>query len=233
MLHLILFIFILALIKLSFVHWRRHHQLKPIQRWYRELDLIAHEAAFNELYQPVNGFQISQSARTQMDDFAFTYGEIEFCHFIALLSLAQPNEHTVFYDLGSGTGKAVIACTMVYPIRKSVGIEVLSPLHQTACQQKQRLQLNAHYAAAAEKIELRHADFLKTDLNDATLIFINATAFFSPLWEDLGARLQNIISLRTVITTSKPLNIPSFRIRIKTKVQMSWGIVTAFIHERY
>lgn len=70
---------------------------------------------FQNLYEDVDGYSISRKARVKMDAFAYTYGEIEFLSFIALLSLVKPNENSVFYDLGSGTGKAVIAAAMVYP----------------------------------------------------------------------------------------------------------------------
>ena len=232
MLHLIICLFILISIKLGWTYWRRQRQLKPVRDWYGQLNLAAHESAFYDLYQTVNGFQISHAARKAQDAFAYTYGEIECRHFVALLSLAHPNTQTVFYDLGSGIGKAVFACAMVFPVQKSVGVEILLPLHLTACQQKNRLRHLPQYAAIADKIELRHADFLETGLEDATLIFINATAFFSPLWEELGARLHQLTSLQTVITTSRSLTIPSFHIQIQTQVQMSWGIVTAFVHQR-
>lgn len=63
----------------------------------------------------------------------YAYGEIKFMSFIALLSLTNPDADTVFYDLGSGIGKAVLACSMVFPIRKSVGVELFPELYVDAC----------------------------------------------------------------------------------------------------
>ena len=69
------------------------------------------------------------NARQKQDAIEYVYGEIEFLPFIALLSLDKPDSKTVFYDLGSGIGKAVLACAMVYPVHKSVGVELLPELY--------------------------------------------------------------------------------------------------------
>lgn len=82
----------------------------------------------------------------------YSYGEIEFFSFIALLSLINPNENTVFYDLGSGTGKAVIACGMVFPVQKSIGIELFPELYLHSCQQVEQLAAIKQYDTQAQKL---------------------------------------------------------------------------------
>ena len=161
----------------------------------------------------------------------YTYGEIDFISFIALLSLTNPDPRTVFYDLGSGTGKAVIACAMVFNV-KSYGIEIFPQLHHAAQKQQQRLQETADYSFNANNIHFINMDFLDADLHNSTLIFINATALFGETWAALNQRLKHVKKNTTIITTSKRLLSDDFVIRKITPVQMSWGIVNAYIQQR-
>lgn len=95
-------------------------QKRKIRRWQDALAISKHLAVFQQLYADVNGFALSKKARLGGDAFEYVYGEIEFESFTALLSLCHPNSSTIFYDLGSGTGKAVLACAMVFNVKKAV-----------------------------------------------------------------------------------------------------------------
>ena len=135
----------------------RHLATKiKIKAWQRALNVPEHRAVFENLYHDVNGFKLSQQARLKGDAFEYAYGEIEFEPFIALLSLAKTNADTVFYDLGSGTGKAVLAAAMVFPIKKSVGIELFTELHSCAWSQTNKLAKIPSYSQVAKKIEFIH-----------------------------------------------------------------------------
>ncbi|KTD64202.1 hypothetical protein [Legionella shakespearei] len=219
-------IFILFLL----FYFLRKRKIRRIKKWQKSLNLMHHEPVFQEIYKDVNGFILSRQAREKQDAFEFTYGEIEFLPFIALLSLVKIDSTTVFYDLGSGVGKAVLACAMVYPVRKSLGIELFHQLHLCACEQVEKLKTINEYQIAAEKIELIEGNILEADLKDATLIFINATALIGQTWEDLCSRLNNLPQIEAIITTSKPLLNTEFWQVEHTKIQMSWGVVLAYIH---
>lgn len=224
--------FLLVLFTLL-LHLRYKRKQIEVNRWQKLLNLQQHAEIFHKLYSSgANGFLLSQNARQKQNAMEYSYGEIEFISFIALLSLTNPNEHTVFYDLGSGTGKAVLACSMVFPVRKSIGIEIFPELYLNACKRLEQLAGMEQYTEQAKKIQFVLGDFLEADLNDATLIFINSTAFFGPIWEQLTAKLNSLPQLNTVITTSKRLPSPHFSISTRTKVEMSWGVVFAYIHTR-
>lgn len=197
-----------------------------IRRWKQALNLDQHLALFETLYAEVNGFYLSKQARSRQDALEYIYGEIDFLSFIALLSLTKPNANTVFYDLGSGVGKAVIACALVYPVKKSIGIELLPELHHSAKQCAQRLR----QVRQALNIQFILNDFLEQNLEEATLIFINATTIIGPSWEKLCQHLNRLSKEPIIITTSKPLVSLVFTPKIKTIVQMSWGPVAAYIH---
>jgi tRNA G46 methylase TrmB len=55
------------------------------------------------------------------------YGEILFFPFADIIRWVAPSlpEFPIFYDLGSGTGKAVLAASLVHPFDQAIGIELL------------------------------------------------------------------------------------------------------------
>lgn len=175
---------------------------------------------------------MSREARAEHDAIEYTYGEIDFIPFIALLSLTKPDEQTIFYDLGSGTGKAVLACAMVFNVQKSCGIEIFPQLHHAALMQQQRLLELPDYKMKAAHIDFINMDFLQTGISDATLIFINTTALFGETWLALNNYLKHVKIYTTIITTSKKLLSDDFVVKRITTVQMSWGLVDAYIQER-
>ena len=226
---LFIFLFILSSVML-FYHHKKSKQSR-ITQWKKSLDLEKHSLIFQQLYQKINGFSLSRKARSRKDSLEYIYGEIEFVPFIALLSLVNPDNKTVFYDLGSGVGKAVLACAMVYPVQKSVGIELLPELHDCACDQRMQLATMPLYAQSADRISFVLANFLEASLGEATLIFINASTLFGSTWKELCAIINCLPHTTTIITTSKPLISDIFFPTISTEIQMSWGIVKVYIHK--
>lgn len=225
----LLIIILLALLLLLY-HYSK--QKRAIKRWYHTLSLKEHHTHFHRLYDDLNGFILSKAARKERDAMEYTYGEIDFIAFIALIHSTKPTSETIFYDLGSGIGKAVLACAMVFNVKKSCGIELFDLLHQAALNQQQQLQLLPAYQNKATRICFIQGNFLEIDFSDATLIFINSTAFFGETWELLNQRLEQLNEEVIIITTTKKLISSQFQIIKILKVQMSWGIVTAYIHQK-
>ena len=229
---ILLILFIIFLLLFHSVQQRARRS--RIQLWQDSLNLTVHAQIFNQLYNGVDGYSLSRLARQNQteDAIEYTYGEIEFLPFVALLSLVKPDCDTVFYDLGCGVGKAVLACGMVYPVRKSVGIEILPELYSSACAQIKKLATNPDYKDRMEHFQIIKSNILDADLKEATLIFINSTTFFGTTWERVNSLLSNLPQIKTVITTSKPLQNSDFKLKNSTKLQMSWGVVPVFIHVR-
>lgn len=203
-----------------------------IKRWIKALNLKQHEAVFEIIYQSTNGFVISREARKHGDAMAYTYGEIDFLSFIALISMTRPHPDTRFYDLGSGTGKAVLACALVFEMREYCGIELFEKLHEAAQVSKQVLQTYPDYLSKVSQIRFIQGDFLTMNLQDATLIFINAAAFFGSMWERLEKQLEGVASGTVLVTISRAFKTSYFAVIKRTTVKMSWGVATAYIHER-
>ncbi|MGQ3889571.1 methyltransferase [Legionella sp. CNM-1927-20] len=223
---------VLIVISLSLLLLYQNKPDKKIKKWQRSLQLNIHQPIFNKLYADINGFALSKAARVNQDAIEYTYGEIEFESFIALLSLCKPQSNTVFYDLGSGTGKAVIACAMVFDICKSYGIELFLPLHKCAQKQLQCLAQIEIYQEKAKKIILKHENFLKSSILDGTIIFINATTFIAELWEQISKHVEQVKPGTLIISTSKALTSKHFIVTRIVPLKVSWGVVNAYIQQR-
>lgn len=190
-----------------------------------------HTDVFKKLYSDVNGYQISLEGRRHNSAKEYTYGEIEFEPFIELLSNYNVNPETVFYDLGSGTGKAVIACAMAFDVAKSCGIELLTPLHKAALLQKERLAKLPNYKAKIDRIVLKHGDLRKADIQDADLIFINSTTFGN-IWPTVCEHVEQVKPGTIVITLTRSLISEQFELLLQDSLKMSWGKVTLFVHKK-
>lgn len=226
---LLIYLIILCCIIFIYLHWFKHRKVK---RWLKDLKINKHLTAYLQLYTNVDGFSLSKQARMEHDSLEYVYGEINFISFIALLSLCHPDVDTVFYDLGSGVGRAVIACAMVFNVKQSCGIEILPLLHECAVNMQQKLALNADYKNQASHIIFTLGNFLDYFFTDASLIFINSTAFFGNSWRNISQHLEQVKHGTIIISTSKALYSNGFKIFKTTQVEMSWGVVTAFLQIR-
>ena len=93
----------------------------------------------------------------------------------------------VFYDLGSGTGKAVVAMSLIHPFKKCVGIEYLETLYDLSQEVKQIYDstINEKFSTYKQlftmsqpnKIEFIKGDFLKEKWEDTSVILANSTCF--------------------------------------------------------
>lgn len=224
-------VFLILVIKELYLGFKRYLTFLHIRRWKRSLDVEKLHDIFKELFAQIDGFALSQTVRQKQDAIDYVYGEIEFVPFVALLSLAKLQPEDVFYDLGCGIGKAVFACAMVFELKKCVGIELLVPLYEGACSQidvinTMKPQLNY------SPVVFIQGDFFEINFDDATCIFINSTAFFGSTWENICSKIDKLPLCTRVITTSKPLMGHGFHLIHTTKMETSWGVISAYIHER-
>ena len=87
--------------------------------------------------------------------------------------------HSTFLDVGSGSGKVLIAAAVLgcqHPFASIIGIELLQSLHEVACTNVQEIDHNG-------RIECVHGDALSSDTLDKEqwsnidVVFCNATMF--------------------------------------------------------
>ncbi|MDR3290279.1 MAG: class I SAM-dependent methyltransferase [Rickettsiales bacterium] len=188
---------------------------------------------FDFLYSSVDGYGISHRARNKMlnkDKEHLIYGEMS----IEELATFYENEIFVdkikslngtFYDLGSGTGKIVLANSLLLPhFKKFVGVELLKDLVLTANEIKNKYSKTD--AESAKKIEFKWADFFNVDYGDADYIFMhypmnNAEDLYLKLEEKLAKELKKGTIVVSVIRSLKNKNV--FRELVYSNVTLHYG----------
>ncbi len=181
---------------------------------------------FDELYQNVNGTYLSKLDRKKRPEaLNLLYGEVTFEGFYQLLQLVKPKSKEVFYDLGSGTGKALIIAAMTQNFSKLIGIETLPSLYQ-ACE----AVVNKYSELNPVNIQVHLADLLNYDFQEADVVFINATGFFGDAFLQLVERLKQLKSGSRIIITSKRLPEDDFNCLEENLYPMSWGLAHVFVY---
>ncbi|KAL6050643.1 Histone-lysine N-methyltransferase, H3 lysine-79 specific [Balamuthia mandrillaris] len=216
-----------------------------------ESKLRALENVFSSL--SVNGYQIAQKAKEerrakQSFQPSLTYGEVNLCAFARfwddhLLPLLRPlrqqrhqqeqEEGLVFYDIGSGTGKAVLMVATMYStlFRRCCGIELVPELHAAAlsvkeaflAQQQRRRQeeqekaqdeggstehLKKEETEADEEVEIEvvEGDSMKAEWEkEADVVFVPATCFTEEMMEQVREKVMKLRAGSLVLCQTTPL----------------------------
>lgn len=177
----------------------------------------------------------------------FSYGEICFGSFSELLDLLAPGPGATFWDLGSGTGKAVLAAALSkHRFARCSGVELVVALHEAACGAREQLPLWAarisdpHLAQVVEEmapVEFIHGDIAGTDIFwevDADVVFSNNTRFLDDLLMrivekatrmKLGARL---ITTRVLPNCEGILELSE----VINNMKMTYGRTTVLVYKR-
>jgi hypothetical protein len=167
----------------------------------------------------------------------FIYGEIDFLSFYLLLEKVKPQVNEVFYDLGSGTGKAVMTAGLFFDLSKSCGIELLPPLYQQA---KLRLAKAIQWAEQSNEekkifkrmlsIEYINDSFLHYDFHDADIIYIAATCLSDDTWLKLINKLTMLKPGSRIIVATKHIQHQNFEMMYQGIELMSWGLCPLSIY---
>lgn len=197
---------------------------RRVRFWLHSPRLFYAQRIFNKLYCNTQTYAVSHQERRRLNlkDPEYIYGEVEFDSYVKLLTITKPKPSDVFYDLGSGAGKAVIITALVYPeLAKVVGLELLPALHQLS--EEKLTQLQQLHPNKASNVQFIQTDFLKHNLSDATLIFVNAAAFMPDFWQTVIHKLDQVKSGCRIIVSSKYLPADQYELLNTGTYLMGWG----------
>jgi len=151
----------------------------------------------------------------------------------------------IFYDLGSGTGKPVVAMSLMHKFKKLIGIEFLENLIKLSQGIKQNYNKTIHDKFEKNKkilsfdkpniIEFIQGDFFKHNWEDASVIFANSTCFSLEMISNIAEKANKECKKGTIIITfTKKLNKlnSDWEIRDGFRRLMTWGIATIYVHRR-
>ena len=161
------------------------------------------------------GYRKSHDSREKLDkdedSSSFYYGEIRFSifakaiHKIKTLYNGLNKDGGVFYDLGSGSGKMVLAAALLYPFSKSIGIEYLSDLHdlsQILVQRYYKSKKRNNTTSVLTKLG-DICDETFPWFEDADVIYCNMLAFEEELLHKVRELLKRVRPGTFVLTTGK------------------------------
>jgi hypothetical protein len=151
----------------------------------------------------------------------------------------------IFYDLGSGTGKPVIAMSLMHNFKKLIGIEFLENLvklsqfirnnYNQTINEKFVKNKNLFSFDKPNTIEFIQGDFLKHNWGDASVIFANSTCFSLEMINNIAEKANKECKKGTIIITfTKKLNKlnSNWELRNGFRRLMTWGIATIYVHRR-
>lgn len=201
------------------------------------MDFTLAKSVFKSLYADINGYNVSTQARKKLPytDKAHTYGEVTPEGFHQILKEVGQSEG-VFYDLGSGTGKAVILASLFGDFSKLVGIEIIEDLYKTAKGVLDRFDKTVRPIFPPDKnkftVDFIHANFFDVDISDANLIFTHSTCFYDEIMNQLERKFVSLRKGTKIITVTKSLVSPFFRLLKSNEFPMTWGKATVNIYEK-
>ncbi|GIW65612.1 MAG: methyltransferase [Candidatus Parcubacteria bacterium] len=189
---------------------------------------------FNEIYKDIDGFSLSLSERSKrgINDKSFVYGEIIPEGFCEILEKAHADKYSIFYDLGSGTGKAVILAKLIFDVKKSIGIEYLESLIEASQLAYSRFK-DIFNLKDENSIEFIKGDIFDNDFSDGDLVFVNSTCFNDEQLERIvNMSLELKKGSRLIILTKKINDNSNFEMINEGLYPFSWGSATVRIYQR-
>ena len=194
---------------------------------------------FDGLYSNIDGYDVSRIARmklTEEENNHLIYGELEFKGLDKLYKskrlVDKINSSKVFYDLGSGSGKVIIASDILIPnVEKFIGVELLPELYDTSNEVKSRYSVINQEKAS--KVCFINENFFNVNYADADIIFLHYPIKNS---EESYLKLENKFSKElkkgaVIISGIRELkDLKTFPLIDKIKVPTSYGKTILFCH---
>ena len=202
------------------------------------MDLENLKQMFNFLFCDIDGQAVSHEARKDLHESstAFVYGEILPDTFQTMLEMAQPKRGEVFYDLGAGTGKAVMWAAMAFPFKKSIGIEFLHGIHVVSRAMLEKYRKDIKPLLPPEKqqqhVDCIQGDFCTVDFSDADVIYTHATCFSDATMKQLSQRFSCLKPGARIITITKNISSPCLELIHNKSYKMDWGNAEVYIYKR-
>jgi hypothetical protein len=220
------------------------HNCVAGENWRKEL--------FHTVYSEISlqlAKNVSIEEREQMErngyvcDWSLLYGEIEFSALETAFVIIRERggglkgeEGSTFVDLGSGSGKAVVAAALLHNFNNCVGLEILKNLHDlamSASMKWEQLKLSSPaLSKMTSNLHFIHGDMLEYDLSNAHVVLANSTGYDENLMSKLSKCTEKMEPGSFFISFSQCLPSPAFKVIGSARCKQSWGIATLFIHKR-
>lgn len=190
------------------------------------------------LFGSVQGYSLSANGRAKVGreaDPILTYGEVtpESVEYMMQVTNPQPGE--VFYDLGCGTGKAVIFAAYFAPLARSTGIELIEDLYQSANDSASRYHSEVKPLFPEkqnQQVNFVNASMFDHDTSDGDIFFTHCTCFDDAMMDQISKKLEACKPGTRVVTVTKGLTSPEFDLLHSTPFRLGWGEATLCFYRR-
>ncbi|KTD77911.1 hypothetical protein Lwor_1793 [Legionella worsleiensis] len=221
-------------------HFKKKEQKKQLIQRADWSNIEKKTLILEELYKKVHAKSSSIRYRLLhlIQNKEFIYGEIDFLSFYTILERTSPSTKDVFYDLGSGSGKAVLSAILFFNVNKSIGIELLPPLYEQsntqlekAIQQFLKHDDEKEYLLQMEHVQFFNDSFLHYDFGDADIIYVAATCLSDPTWNELISKMAGLKPGSRIIVTTRMIHHDQFESIYQGVELMSWGLCPVRIYK--
>jgi len=188
----------------------------------------------DDIFYGNSGWRIPEDEIKQIQEVGgdATYGELLPSGTDALTHLFGMDESSVFYDLGSGTGRSLLHVAASQPnIRKAVGIE----LSQTRTDYAREALHNLDDLAVPRcEVEFREQDIQSADMRDATHVFTSSVCFGGHLLRSIAQKCAESESFR-VLLSLRELPLQPYLVKIgESRIPCTFhGAQPCFIYVRH
>jgi hypothetical protein len=205
--------------------------------------------ALFEQYPTQLGKELSQQERAekQLYDEHFVYGEWKLDEFNKMMQRCKrvfghlpKDQNGVFWDLGCGTGKLVIAAGCIHPFTQCWGIDKLRTLTNCGEKMVKDFRDSEPYKGEAERwreitLRVANSDFTESDawVDNTTFVVCHSTCFTDEMMATIVEKARSMNIGTMFVTTTKPLPDDSLWFRIgEDEIEMTWGTCKIFFHEK-
>ena len=184
----------------------------------------------NLLYQNIRGHGVNNRQNKNISE---TYGEILYQSIYTLLSEIPLTEEDVFFDLGSGLGKAVTQIFLKSAVKESAGIEIIPELYQTSLAVAQKVQHDLpDFYAGGRKLTFHLGSFLETSFAAASVLLIGSPCFSQQMLYPLGKIINQLSTIHSVLTL-RPINtLERLSFKKVIRIECTWDSALCYIYRR-
>ena len=177
------------------------------------------------IYTNISGFSITPEEEDEIRRIggAPTYGEITYEGAEILLNELKLTKKDIFYDLGSGVGKLIVQTYLTTPVKTAIGIELSKNRYNGALKAKEELKIKKRLNKRRNLL-FKNEDILKTNFDDATIIFMCSTCFSDECLNTLMNKMAKLKKGLKVITLRTLPENDFFILTTKKKLPMTWSL---------
>ncbi|MBA3662434.1 MAG: hypothetical protein H0W64_11945 [Gammaproteobacteria bacterium] len=159
-----------------------------------------------------------------------TQGEVLFQSVNSLIKIMNLSSADHFLDLGSALGKVVLQVFMLTEVQNATGIEIVPECAAFARRMKNSLQECHPLLLQGRHLDFIEGDFFREPFNEATVIWINAICFTPMMLKHLSQMLNQMNSVRMVLTLRPLLNLSKLRFERTIMIEGSWDSALCYVY---